>query len=68
MYRCDMESNAEQNKILKKMSPQEKLKASLNLYHSARKLKAAWLRQTHAEWSEEEIEQAVKEAFSNAGS
>ena len=68
MYRCDMESNAEQNKILKKMSPQEKLEASLNLYYSARKLKAAWLRQTHAEWSEEEIEQAVKEAFANARS
>ena len=63
-----MESNAEQNKILKKMSPQEKLKASLNLYHSARKLKAAWLRQTHTDWSEEEIEQAVKEAFTNARS
>ena len=63
-----MESNAEHIKILKKMSPQQKLEASLNLYYSARKLKAAWLRQTHTEWSEEEIERAVTEAFSNAGS
>ena len=62
-----MESNAEHIKILKKMSPQQKLEASLNLYYSARKLKAAWLRQTHIEWSEEEIEQAVTEAFANAG-
>ena len=63
-----MESNAEHIKILKKMSPQQKLEASLDLYHSARKLKAAWLRQTHTEWSEEEIEQAVTEAFTNARS
>jgi hypothetical protein len=63
-----MESNAEHIKILKKMSPQQKLEASLNLYYSARKLKAAWLRQTHTEWSEEQIEQAVTEAFTNAGS
>jgi len=61
-----MESNAEHIKILKKMSPQQKLEASLNLYYSARKLKAAWLRQTHTEWSEEQIEQAVTEAFTNA--
>ena len=63
-----MESNAEHIKILKKMSPQQKLEASLNLYHSARKLKAAWLRQTHTDWSEEQIEQAVMEAFTNARS
>lgn len=63
-----MESNAEHIKILKKMSPQQKLEASLNLYYSARTLKAAWLRQTHTEWSEEEIEQAVTEAFTNARS
>ena len=61
-----MKSNAEQNNILKKMSPQQKLQAALNLYYSARKLKAAWLRQNHPEWSEEQIEQAVTEVFANA--
>jgi len=50
------------------MSPQQKLEASMSLYYSARKLKAAWLRQTHADWSEEIIAQAVKEAFANARS
>jgi len=63
-----MKSNVEQNKILKRMSPQQKLEASMNLYYSARKLKAAWLRQTHPDWSEEEIAQAVKEIFANARS
>lgn len=60
-----MESNNIQDEIFKKMSPQQKLEASMNLYHSARELKAAWLRKLHSDWSEEEIQQAVREAFAN---
>ncbi len=63
-----MEYSNEHLEILKKMSPQQKLEAAMNLYHSARKLKAAWLRQQHSDWSEQEIEQAVREAFVNARS
>jgi hypothetical protein len=48
------------------MTPQQKLDAALSLYHSARQLKAAWLRQMHNDWTEQMIEQAVREAFSNA--
>ena len=63
-----MESSEKQYEYLKKMSPQQKLEASMNLYYSARKLKEAWLRQLHSDWSDEQINEAVKEAFANAGS
>jgi hypothetical protein len=55
-----------QDQIYKKMTPQQKLDAALSLYHSARQLKAAWLRQMHNDWTEQMIAQAVREAFSNA--
>ena len=63
-----MESNDIQNKLLRKMSPQQKLEAAMNLYYSAKELKTAWLRQLHVEWSDQEIEQTVREAFANARS
>jgi hypothetical protein len=55
-----------QDEILKKMTPEEKLAAAMNLYYSARKLKSAWLRHMHKDWSDEQIEAAVREAFVNA--
>ena len=57
-----------QNEIIKRMSPQQKLEASMDLYYSARKLKAAWLRQLHSDWSDKQVAQAVTEAFVNARS
>ncbi|MDM8515635.1 hypothetical protein QUF76_05500 [Desulfobacterales bacterium HSG16] len=45
------------------MSPEDKLNMSLSLYWSARKLKAAALKSQHPDWSEEEIENKVKEIF-----
>ena len=57
-----------QYEFLKKMSPQQKLEVAMNLYYSAKELKSAWLSQLHGEWSEQEIKQAVKEAFVNARS
>ena len=53
--------------ILRKMTPEQKLKTAMNLYYSARKLKAAWLRQIHPDWSEEKVQVEVKEIFANAG-
>ena len=52
--------------ILRAMSPEKKLNLAMRLYHSARELKAAWIRQQHREWSEEEVQSAVREAFINA--
>ncbi|MHC4124716.1 MAG: hypothetical protein ACYSSI_14160 [Planctomycetota bacterium] len=63
-----MEPDDIQYEFLKKMSPQQKLEAAMSLYYSAKELKSAWLRQLHTEWSEKQIEQAVREAFANAAS
>jgi len=57
-----------QNEILRKMKPAQKLHLTMSLYYSAWEFKAAWLRQLHKDWSDEQIEQAVKEIFTNAGS
>ena len=51
---------------LKSFSPEKKLLLSLNLYYSALKLKKAALRKLYPELSEKEIQQKVKQIFSNA--
>jgi hypothetical protein len=45
------------------MTPEEKLKVSMELYHFARELKAAGLRAQHPEWSEKEIQEKVRDIF-----
>lgn len=55
-----------QIEIFKKMTPDQKLKLSMSLYWSARRLKASWLRQQHPDWSEEQVENKVTEIFRNA--
>ena len=63
-----MNPNNSQYKFLKKMSPQQKLEAAMNLYYSAKELKSAWFSQIHSEWSNQKIKQAVRDAFINARS
>lgn len=53
----------EQKRIFESMTPEQKLRAAVNLYYSARTLKAAALRQLHPDWSEEQIRQKVREIF-----
>lgn len=55
------------NQILRKMTPEQKLNAASALYFSARQFKAAWIRQQNPEWSEEQIQQEVKDIFMRAG-
>jgi hypothetical protein len=52
-----------QLRILRAMTPEQKLEAAMRLYWSARGLKAAALRARHPEWSEEELQRAVREIF-----
>ena len=52
-----------QNQILAKMSPGEKLEVAMQLYYSARELKAAGVRADHPDWDEKQVQQAVREAF-----
>lgn len=51
---------------LRRMSGAEKLRAAFALYWSARKVKAARVRQQHPTWSEEQVRQRVKEIFLHA--
>jgi hypothetical protein len=50
-------------RILRAMSPAQKLKAAGRLSQSARQLKASALRATHPEWTDEAVRRAVREAF-----
>lgn len=52
-----------QQKILRAMTPAQKLRAAQQLWESAWQLKAAALRAQHPDWSEEAIQHAVREAF-----
>jgi hypothetical protein len=45
------------------MAPEQKLKITLGLYHSARKIKQAELKRIHPEWSKQEINKKVREIF-----
>ena len=57
-----------QDEILRKMTPARKLELAMDLYWSARELKAAGLRSQHPDWSEEQVQAAVKEIFMYARS
>jgi hypothetical protein len=53
----------ESQKILRAMTPSQKLRAAERLYYSARQLKAAALRAQHPDWTDEAIQQAVRQIF-----
>ena len=55
-----------QTEVLKRMSPQQKWHAALRLYWSARRWKAAWIRHQHPDWTEDQVQQTVREVFANA--
>ena len=58
----------EERRILRAMTPAQKLAAAAHLYHSARRLKAAALRAQHPGWSEAQIQDAVRQIFLRARS
>jgi hypothetical protein len=51
---------------LRRMSPAQKLEAVAELYWTARRLKAAGLRRQHPEWTEAQVETALRDAFLHA--
>jgi hypothetical protein len=63
-----MESNADQIRVLARMTPEERLAAFLQLCRSARRIKEAALRQFHPDWSEDQIKTALRESFLHARS
>ena len=56
----------EEIRILRAMTPEQKLRAIKRLYWTARSLKAAWLRHQHPDWSEDEVQREVRKIFLNA--
>ncbi len=59
----DFQMNTEQKKSYQTMTPEKKLQIALDLYYSAKELKAAGLKRQHPEWSTEKINQKVREIF-----
>lgn len=55
--------DSEQLRIIKAMTPAQRLDAADMLYQTAWKLKAAGLRAHHPDWSEDQVQAAVREAF-----
>ena len=53
----------EEIRILRAMTPEQKLRAAEEMYRAALDIKAAGLRQQHPDWSEEEIRRKVREIF-----
>jgi hypothetical protein len=53
----------EERRILRAMTPAQKLAAAEDMYRTARDIKTAALRQQHPDWSEEEIRRKVREIF-----
>ena len=53
----------EQLKIIKEMSGEDKLRVALQLNLDARKIKAAYLKLRHSDWSEELVNAEVKRIF-----
>ncbi len=51
---------------LRRMTGAQKLRTAAQLYWGARRLKAARLQQQHPEWSQEQVQQRVKEIFMHA--
>ena len=55
----------EQTERFRRMTPAERWKAAQALYWSVRRLKAAYLRQSHPEWAEERVLSEVRKAFTH---
>lgn len=51
---------------LRRMTGEQKLRTAFQLYWGAREIKAARLRQQHPDWTEEQVQQKVKEIFMHA--
>lgn len=57
-----------QIEIYRRMTPGRRLEVAEQLYWSARRMKAAWIRSLNPAWPEEQVEAEVKRIFANARS
>jgi hypothetical protein len=59
----DEQAGPEQIAILRAMSPEQRWLAARNLYWTVRRHKAAYLRSLHPEWSQDRLEDEVRNLF-----
>ena len=62
----DEQPSEKQIEIFRQMRPERRLALAEQLYWSARKFKAAWLRHQHPDWTENEVEAEVRRIFLHA--
>jgi hypothetical protein len=55
-----------QQRLIRAMSPEQKIRASEALRRAAWDLKAAWIRSRHPALSEEDVQEAVRRWFRDA--
>jgi len=60
---ADNRPDPEQMRIFAAMPPEKKLELVNDLYWAARDLKAAGLRALHPDWTEQEVQDKVREIF-----
>ena len=65
---ADEQTSPEQFAIYRRMTPGRRLEVAEQLYWSARRLKWAWLRAQHLDWTDEQVEAEVTRIFSHARS
>ena len=58
----------QQIEIYRQMTPGRRLEIDEQLYWSARRMKTAWLRTLHSDWTNEQVEAEVTRNFSHARS
>jgi hypothetical protein len=63
----DAELTPEYVETLRRMTGPQKLEAAFALWHAARRLKAAAIRERHPDWTDERVEQELREIFLRAG-
>lgn len=55
-----------QQRLIRAMSPEQKIRASEALRTAAWELKAAWIRGRSPDWSEDQVQDAVRRWFRDA--
>ena len=62
----DDDPSPEQIAIYRRMTPGRRLEIAEQMYWSARRMKFAWLRTQHPDWTDTEVEAEVTRIFSHA--
>ena len=62
----DEQTSPEQFAIYRRMTPEQRWREANRLYWSARKMKAAFIRSQHPDWTESQVESEVREIFIRA--